>query len=92
MANFMAKQPGDAALRTGVSVWLFTSRGGCPRGGAHNGTSRILVNGVVWPSSSCLEFDAVLQPVRQPSFVDIVGCHGQHRFDGIIGVGPPVVP
>ena len=36
MANFMAKQPGDAALRTGGSVRLFASLGGCPA--AHDGT------------------------------------------------------
>ncbi len=50
------------------------------------------VNGVAKRSSSWPELDAVLQPGRQPCFVDIVGCHGEHRFDGIIGVGPPVVP
>jgi hypothetical protein len=92
MANFMAKHPGDVALRTGVSIRLFASLGGAVQGGAHNGTSRIPVNGVVWPRSSCLEVDAVLQPGRQPCFVDVVGCHGEHRFDGVIGVGPPVVP
>ncbi len=91
MANFMAKHPDDAALRTG-SVSGCSPRSGAVQRGGHNGTSRIPVIGVVWPRGSCLEVDAVLPPGRQPCFVDVFGCHGKHRFDSLIGVGPPVVP
>lgn len=38
------------------------------------------------------EGDPVSEPLRQPRFVDLVCSHGEHRFDGIVGVGPFVVP
>mgnify|MGYP000906146348 CR=1 FL=1 len=89
--QFHGQAPRRCCAENGVSIRLFPSLGGCPTG-THNGISRIPVIGVVWPRGSCWELDAVLQPGRQPCFIDIVGCQGEHCFDSVIGVGPPVVP
>lgn len=45
-----------------------------------------------WHLGSGSEGDPFAKPVHEPGLVDLACRNGEHRFDGVIGVGVLVVP